>query len=192
MKKCIFLFLAIIIYSSYYYFLKKDIIFIDNICHIMERRPSWDGELKNIEEKYNVSKFTILAFINQESSFKSDAKPPFKKIWRFIPTWNRQSSSYGYSQAINSSWDLFQMQTKNKESYRDNFYDSAEFIAWYLKKSNLINKIDLNDTFNLYLSYHEGWTGYNKKSYLKKTQLINISNKIIKIKNKYKSDYNNC
>ena len=184
--------LSSLIYFVYYYFFQRNILFTQDICHIMDRRPFWNSELEYIEKKYNVSKFTILSFINQESSFRSNARPPFKKVWGFIPTWNRISSSYGYSQAINGSWELFQKQTNNPDAYRGDFVDSSEFIAWYINKSNKINNIDNYDTYNLYLSYHEGWGGYNNQSYLKKPSLLEISKKVEKIKNKYEVQFNQC
>ena len=194
MKKILIytIFIFISFYSLYYYFFKRDIIYTNDICHIIDRRPLWNSDLNDIEEEYNISKFIILSFINQESSFKSEAKPPFKKIFGFIPTWNRLSSSYGYSQAINATWDLYKKQNNKQDAQRNNFYDSAEFVAWYILKSNSINNISTNDTFNLYLSYHEGWSGFNNKSYSNNKKLLNIAKKVKEQEKKYKKDFDNC
>ena len=179
-------------YSIYYYFFDREIVYTADICHIYERRPHWDWILNDVEEEYGVSKFLILSVMNQESSFRSNARPPFKKLFGFIPYWERLSSSHGYSQAVNGTWEMFQKNTKMFDTSRTSFKDSAIFISWYFKESQRKNNIALNDYSNLYLSYHEGWGGYNKKTFLKKKNLPKIAQKVNKYTIKYKNQYSQC
>jgi hypothetical protein len=178
--------------SSYYYLFNRTIVSTDNVCHIYDRRPLWESKLENIEKESGISKYTILAIIKQESSFNANAKPPRKKIFGFIPHWNRVSSSFGYSQSIDGTWVDFQKTKGNKDAERDSFEDSSKFIAWYLNKSVKINKISKTDVYKLYLSYHEGWGGYSKKSYLKKKSLLSVSERVKAQAKKYKIDSKKC
>ncbi len=130
--------------------------------------------------------------MRQESSFKSNARPPFKKLFGFIPYWERQSSSHGYSQAVNGTWDMFQKNTKMFDTSRTSFKDSAIFISWYINEAKKRNRLSLNDYNNLYLSYHEGWGGFNKKTFLKKKKLVKIAQKVSTYTSKYKKDYKKC
>jgi hypothetical protein len=188
--KCILLFS--LGYSIYYYFFDRDIQNVNDICHIYERRPHWESILNGIENDTGVSKFFILSVIRQESSFDSTARPPFKKFLGFIPYWERVSSSYGYSQAVNGTWDLYKMKTKHKDADRTSFSDSVTFMAWYFNRSENKNGLSLSDYKNLYLSYHEGWGGFNKKTHLKKSFLPKVTKRINKYTLKYKKDFNKC
>ena len=82
----------------------------------------------------------ILAFVNKESGFNRFAKPKRHKIFKVIP-YKRPSSSYGYSQAIKKTWELYKTETNNPLALRTHFKDSVMFIGWYIKKTNKINKV---------------------------------------------------
>ena len=184
--------ITIISFLIYYFLFLRDISDHSNICSIYDAKPTWKYLLSRQEKKSGISKYIVLSIIKQESSFNSTAKPPRKKIFGFIPSWNRISSSEGYSQAINGTWKNYQQETKNKDASRSSFNDSIDFISWYLNYSIKKNNIDKNDYYNLYLSYHEGYRGYNKKSYNKKPKLLKIAKKVEQIANKYKKNENKC
>jgi hypothetical protein len=181
-----------LIAAGYYYLFLRDIQDHSNICSIYEAKPTWEYTLDKVENKSNISKHLILSIMKQESAFKSNAKPPRKKLFWIIPSWNRISTSEGYSQAINGTWDNYKLNTKNDSADRNSFTDSAEFIAWYLNRSIKTNGIKREDYYNLYLSYHEGHGGFNKKSYNKKPFLLKVAKKVERIAKKYEKNQNKC
>lgn len=120
---------------------------------------------------------TILAFIHQESSFKHDAKPPRRKLLGFIP-WFRISSAYGYSQALDESWQEYKDETGKFYARRSSFAHSADFIGWYNRKTIRSLGISRNDAYSLYLAYHEGRGGYKRNTFKKKKWLIEAAKKV--------------
>ena len=40
-----------------------------------------------------------------------------------------------------------------------------DFIGWYARESKRRVGVPLNDAYNQYLAYHEGWGGYRSGSY---------------------------
>ena len=69
-----------------------------------------------------------LAFVKKESDFNWLAKPPRKKLFKVIP-FKRPSSSFGYSQAVNGTWEQYKKETNNKLATRARFKDSVDFIG---------------------------------------------------------------
>jgi hypothetical protein len=118
-----------------------------------------------------------MAIINQESAFIADAEPPRPVILGFIP-WFRSSSAYGYAQAKDETWAEYQQRANNSWANRESFADSCDFVAWYCDYSHKKLGISAEDTRNLYLTYHEGITGYKRKTYTQKPWLINIAQKV--------------
>lgn len=88
--------------------------------------------------------------IHQESKFHANAK-------------NGHSSAFGYAQALDGTWKVFQKDVKS-DAKRNSFNDSSKFIDWYM--SRLAHKLHLetSDSFDLYLAYMLGEGGY--KNYL--------------------------
>jgi hypothetical protein len=74
-----------------------------------------------------------------ESDFDWLAKPPRQKLFKVIP-YKRPSSSFGYSQAVNGTWEQYKKETGNKLAVRTRFKDSVDFIGWYTNKSSTILK----------------------------------------------------
>ena len=67
--------------------------------------------------------------------------------------YKRPSSSFGYSQAVKKTWELYKTETNNPLALRTRFKDSVMFIGWYINKTNKINKIPLSDSYRQYLNY---------------------------------------
>lgn len=134
-----------------------------NACSIFKQRDGWFNnwyrETRSAERRYGVPVPVILATIYKESSFKARARPPRRKLLGFIP-WTRPSSAYGYSQAIDGTWEQYRRETGRWGARRSDFGDAADFIGWYHRKSHDKNGIALNDTYNLYLAYYYGHSGY--------------------------------
>ena len=68
---------------------------INNACEIFEERESWREAAISSQERWNIPMEVTMAFVHQESSFKSHAKPPRKKLLGFIPWFGRVSSASG-------------------------------------------------------------------------------------------------
>ncbi|MFM7981184.1 MAG: lytic transglycosylase, partial [Candidatus Fonsibacter sp.] len=100
-----------------------------------------------------------MAIIQRESDFDWLAVPEWDKLFKIIP-YRRKSSSLGYSQAVNATWEQFQRETDQKYALRISFYDSVDFIGWYINKTNEILKISKKDYFKQYVAYYEGWGNY--------------------------------
>ena len=116
-------------------------------------------------------------------------KPTRQKIFKVIP-YKRPSSSFGYSQAVNGTWEQYKKETGNKLAVRTRFKDSVDFIGWYTNKSNTILKISKNDAFKQYVAYHEGWGNY--KHYKKNKKIINLAKRVEKQSNVYKNQLKKC
>ncbi len=134
---------------------------------------------------------TILAFIHQESSFKHDAKPPRRKLLGFIP-WFRASSAYGYSQALDQSWQEYKDETGGILARRNSFADSADFIGWYNDKTARSLGISRDDAYSLYLAYHEGRGGYKRKTHNKKKWLLKAAGKVKRNAATYERQLKQC
>lgn len=148
----------------------------ENICKIFQQYPDWYWSAKAAEKKWGVPVPVQMAIMYQESSFDARARPPRKKLLWIIP-WKRQSSAYGYSQALKNTWKDYEQQT-GQSGKRHDFEDACDFIGWYSKEANKSCHIDPTNAYALYLAYHEGPGGYNRRSYLKQPWLIKVSRRV--------------
>ena len=130
-----------------------------------------------------------LAIIKMESDFDWLAKPPRQKLFKVIP-YKRPSSSFGYSQAVNGTWEQYKKETGNKLAIRSRFKDSVDFIGWYTNRSSSILKISKKDAFKQYIAYHEGWGGF--KNYKNNKKVINLAKRVEKQSNVYKNQLKEC
>ena len=115
--------------------------------------------------------------------------PHRKKIFKVIP-FKRQSSSFGYSQAIKGTWEQYKKETGNKLATRARFKDSVDFIGWYTNKTETILKISKKDAFKQYLAYHEGWGNF--KHYKKNKKVIGLAKKVEKQAGLYRRQLSEC
>ena len=160
-----------------------------NSCLIFDERYLWYKHAKKAEQKWGTPIYIQLAIIKMESDFDWLAKPARGKIFKVIP-YKRPSSSFGYSQAINSTWEQYKKETGNNLATRMRFKDSVDFIGWYTNKTETILKISKKDAFRQYLAYHEGWGNY--KNYKKNKKVIGLAKKVEKQSNNYKKQLNKC
>ncbi len=133
----------------------------------------------------------ILAFVYRESGFNRWAKPKRTKLFKIVP-YKRPSSSFGYSQAVKKTWELYKTDTGNALALRTRFKDSVMFIGWYIAKTNKINKIPLNDSYRQYLNYYLGWGNFAKKVYKTDKKSIIFAKKVEKQSKIYKSQLREC
>ena len=162
-----------------------------NACKIFGQNYLWYKSVKKSSEKYGAPINIILAFINKESSFDRWAKPPRQKLFKIIP-YKRPSSSFGYSQAVKKTWKLYKTETNNSLALRTRFKDSAMFIGWYIKKTNKINKVPLDDAYRQYLNYYLGWGSYAKKTYTTDKNAIIFAKSVEKQSKIYKNQIKEC
>ena len=119
----------------------------------------------------------MVATIYHESRFRGDARTPHQYLLGVIPV-GRQSSAYGYSQALDGTWDDYRRDTGRRRAKRDRIKDAADFMGWYMNKSREKNGIALYDARNQYLAYHEGHSGYARGSYRAKSWLMRVASKV--------------
>jgi hypothetical protein len=145
-----------------------------NICAVFDQRDgmftSWQRSAEKAEKKYGVPVPILMATMYTESGFQPNARPPRTKLFGFIP-WKRQSTAYGYSQALNGTWDHYQSATGNWSARRTNFSDAIDFIGWYHWQNSQTTGIQLNDAYSLYLAYYSGPKGYMRGDWHSNAQL---------------------
>jgi hypothetical protein len=150
---------------------------VNNICGIFRQYPSWYTASKVVEKRWKLPVSVQMAIIYQESKFDSRAAPARRKRFLIIP-WDSPSSAYGYTQALRTTWAQYKKTDGGRWATRDNFSDGVNFIGWYAyqayKRAGIISK----DTYALYLAYHEGIGGYQRKTYLNKSWLIQVAKKV--------------
>lgn len=164
---------------------------LGDACSIFEDRRSWFKEAVAAEKRWGVPVSVSLAFIYQESSFRSRAKPARSKILWIIPG-PRPSNAYGYAQALDSTWADYQESTGNRRARRSNFGDAVDFIGWYNANSYRRNNIAHHDAYNLYLAYHEGNTGFARRSYADKQWLIDTAARVQNNADRYQAQIDEC
>lgn len=164
---------------------------LDNACSIAKQRPDYIKAFKKTERKWGVPVHVQMATIYQESRYRSDARTPHKYVLGVLPM-GRQSSAYGYSQALDGTWDQYKKETGNRRSRRDRMRDASDFIGWYMAKSNSRNGIAMTDTRNQYLAYHDGHTGYARGTYRSKSWLLRTADQVAARGEMYRKQLNTC
>lgn len=147
---------------------------LDNACSILDERPRYLRALRESEQRWGVPMSVQMAAIYQESKFIGNAKTPHQFALGIIPL-GRQSSAYGYSQAIDGTWDDYRDATGNRGARRNRFDDAADFMGWYMDRASSQLGIPKYDASNLYLAYHEGLAGYGRGSHNDKGWLLRVA-----------------
>ena len=163
----------------------------DNICEIFRQNPKWYKNARKSYIRWGVPMPVLMAIMYQESKYTADAKPPRKTCLCIFPG-PRPSSAYGYAQAKDETWDHYCKATGNSGADRDDFEDAIDFVGWYCNLSSKKCRISKGDAYNLYLAYHEGRGGFNRKTFRKKAWLLNVARKVRKMANTYKSQLASC
>jgi len=150
---------------------------LDNACSIVKQRPHYARAFKATKRKWGVPVAVQMSVIYHESRFRGDARTPFRYVLGVIPM-GRQSSAFGYSQALDGTWDEYRRATSSRGAKRDNIRDATDFMGWYMNVSREKNGISLSDARNQYLAYHEGQTGFARGSYRRKSWLMRVANNV--------------
>jgi len=164
---------------------------IANVCDMFEDRRSWYKAAERTEKRWGVPVPVTMAFINQESGFRARARPPRSRILWVIPG-PRPSNAYGYAQALDSTWDEYKRVTGNGWASRADFADAVDFVGWYNANSYRRNNILQYDARNLYLAYHEGNTGFSRRTYADKPWLLEVADNVQRNADRYGVQYMQC
>ncbi len=166
---------------------------IDHICTIFKERPHWQRAVFKASNRWNVPVPMIMSIIYQESSFRRYAQPTQYLLLGSIPMLG-SSGALGFSQAIGITWKEYVSETSNDFAMRTSFDDSVDFIGWYVDKSARLIDIARTDAFGHYLAYHEGRTGYKRKTYNSKSKkwLLGAAKKVRNRTANYKKQLLDC
>ncbi len=150
---------------------------LDDACAILRQRPTYWKAMKATERKWGIPVYVQMATIHQESKFIGNARTPHNYALGIIPM-GRQSSAYGYSQALDGTWEEYQKEERRHGAKRDRITDATDFMGWYMNASSQKLGIARGDAQAQYLAYHEGRTGYANQSYLGKPWLVEVAAKV--------------
>lgn len=164
---------------------------LDNACSIIKERPNYLKAFRATERRWGVPMHVQMATIHQESKFRSNARTPHQYLLGVIPI-GRQSSAFGYGQALDGTWEDYKRDTGRRRAKRDRIEDATDFMGWYMNISREKNGIPLYDARNQYLAYHDGHTGYARGTYRSKTWLLNVANKVEARSQMYQAQLATC
>ncbi len=164
---------------------------LDNACALADERPQYFRAMQQAERNWGVPVHVQMATFHQESRFVGDARPPFRYTLGVIPM-GRQSSAYGYSQALDGTWEEYQRDTNNRRADRDDIRDATDFMGWYMNLTVERNNIALTDARNQYLAYHEGHAGYDRGSYNAKPWLVAVADRVAQRADTYRQQLLAC
>lgn len=150
---------------------------VDNICSVFRQYPHWYRDSVDVQRRWWVPIYVQMAIIHQESHFNAHARPPRTKLLWIIP-WTRPSTAYGYAQVLDGTWSVYRRANGGFFSGRHHFADGVDFIGWYANEAHKRAGISRQDPYNLYLAYHEGIGGFQRKTYLSKPWLIAVAHKV--------------
>ena len=148
----------------------------DDVCTIFRGDPDWYEAARDANERWGTPIWVMMAIIDQESRFVSDAQPG-RKWFLFIPL-PRHSSAYGYAQAQDQTWETYMKETGNDGHDRDDFADAIDFVGWYTNTTQRTLGISKWDAYNQYLVYHEGYDGYRSGSWKSQGWLKQVASKV--------------
>ena len=164
---------------------------LDDACSILGERPGYYRAFRNAERRWGVPVPVQMATIYQESKFISDARTPLRYTLGVIPV-GRQSSAFGYSQALDGTWDEYVEQSGGWRARRDDIGHATDFMGWYMAASTRELGIPLTDARRQYLAYHEGRGGYRSGSYNAKSWLLRVADEVGRRAVVYDVQLQNC
>lgn len=164
---------------------------LDDACAIVHERPHYLAAMQRAEHRWGVPVFVQMATIYQESKFIGNAKTPRKFALGFIPT-GRRSSAYGYSQALDGTWDDYVADTRSFGARRNKIEDATDFIGWYMDRTERKLGISKWDAGGQYLAYHEGHGGYARGSHNEKAWLLRVASEVGQRSERYQMQLAAC
>jgi hypothetical protein len=150
---------------------------LDNACSIVSERPAYLRAFKATERKWGVPVPVLMAIIYQESKFIGNNRTPHQYALGVIPV-GRQSSAFGYSQALDATWREYQQHEGGRGARRDNIHDASDFMGWYMNQTKDEIGISMSNTRDQYLAYHDGRTGFVRGTWKRKSWLARIAGEV--------------
>lgn len=164
---------------------------LDDACGILKQRPTFLKAMRKSERRWGIPVHVQMATIYQESKFIGNARTPFQYVLGVIPM-GRQSSAYGYSQALDATWKEYKRGPGSNNAKRDDIGDATDFMGWYMAQSHERLGIAKTDARNQYLAYHDGRSGYARGSYRRKPWLVKIAGEIGARSESYRAQLRAC
>jgi hypothetical protein len=164
---------------------------LDDACAIVAERPQYLRAMQATERRWGVPVSVQMATIYQESKFIGNAKTPHRFVLGIIPM-GRQSSAYGYGQAIDATWDDYKDGPGGFSARRDRIEDATDFMGWYMDLSEKDLGIPKYDARNQYLAYHEGRKGYAAGSHNDKEWLLRVADEVAARADRYQMQLIGC
>jgi len=150
---------------------------LDDLCGLFAEKPEWADAAERAHERWGVAPAVSMAILHQESRFRAKARPGWRKALGVIPI-GPASSAYGYGQVQDAAWRDYRDHTGNRHAQRDDFADVIDFVGFYAALLARAAGIAKDDAFHLYLGYHEGPTGYQRRSFDQKPWLFGVALKV--------------
>lgn len=150
---------------------------MDDACSVIRQRPQYLRAMRATQAKWGVPISVQMAILYQESKFIGNARTPHQYALGVIPM-GRQSSAYGYAQALDSTWDDYKKERHRFGARRDNIRDATDFMGWYIQGTFQDLGVSKSDAESQYLAYHEGRRGFANGSYKAKGWLVDVAAKV--------------
>lgn len=164
---------------------------LDNACSIVAQRPAYLRAMKAAERRWGVPVAVQMASIHQESKFVGNARTPHQYALGIIPI-GRQSSAFGYSQALDGTWEEYLKQNGKGRARRDDIRDATDFMGWYMDTTARTLGVSKADAANQYLAYHEGRSGFARGSHLSKPWLLAVAGQVNQRAGMYQAQLSAC
>jgi hypothetical protein len=163
----------------------------DDLCEIFHEKREWYVGARRSFERWGVPEAVQLAVVHQESRFRADARPGWRRVLWIFPV-GRRSSAYGYGQVKDGTWRDYLRATGRRGADRDDFADVADFIGWYGDLIHRRTSVEKHDAYHLYLAYHEGPGGFARGSHQGKPWLLGVARKVEARARIYQAQYLGC
>lgn len=164
---------------------------LNDACSILKQRGKYYRSMKKVQRRWGIPVSVQMATLYQESKFVGNARTPHQYVLGVIPM-GRQSSAYGYSQALDATWDEYREDQRRRSAKRDDFGDAVDFMGWYMDESYRKLGISKSDARNQYLAYHEGRNGYARGSYKSKAWLVRVAGNVDSRAKLYEAQLRRC
>lgn len=164
---------------------------LDNLCGLFAEKPEWRDAAERSRERWGVEPSISMAILHQESRFRAKARPGWRKALGVIPI-GPASSAFGYGQVQEAAWSDYRNRTGNRHAKRDDFADVIDFVGFYADLLSRTAGIAKHDAFHLYLGYHEGPTGYQRRSFDQKPWLFGVARRVSERAVQYEQQASAC
>ncbi len=164
---------------------------LDDLCGIFAEKHDWRGAALRAEQRWGVDVPVLMAVLHQESRFRARARPGWRTLLGVIPL-GPASSAYGYGQVQEGTWEDYQRLARRPDARRDHFADVVDFVGWYADVIERSAGVEKDDAFHLYLAYHEGPTGFERRSFDAKPWLLGVAQKVKERADLYEQQRTQC